>query len=249
MAGNMTGTYVQMAKHSAMTTHLGTSAIRDFYRGKKYQKKADAAKPPLVDQGEASFLQDIENRRNNIDTGVGYASAERQADQLTANTQSNILKASGGDTGAAINGLLLAARMGGQQYNDSAVTQQAQQQNFLTQTAGGLVNKIADRKLQLQLADRAQYLAQAMQYKQQAQQMGTQLLTHMLDTDSAGLGGMMGGGKKATTQKINGVDPGASGGATSGGGSGILSGLKNMGGSGGGASAGGAGAAAGTFGG
>ncbi len=243
--GNMFSTYVKMAKHSAMTTHIGASAMRNYFRGRKAQKRADASKPPLVDKGEASFLQDIENRRNNIDTGVGYASAEREADQLTANTQANILKASGGDTGAAINGLLLAARMGGQQFNQSAVTQGAQQQNFLTNMAGGLVGKIADRKMQLQLADRAQYLAQAMQYKQQAQQQGTQLLTHMLDTDSAGLSGF--GKGSGTNQGINGTSSGqgmggsGGGGERSGGGRNIMS---MIGGGGGGAGAGGGGGAA-----
>lgn len=248
MAGNMMSTYVKMAKHSAQTTHIAANAVRNFYRGRKEQKLADASKPPLVDQGEASFLQDIQNRRNNIDTGVGYASAEREADQLTANTQQNILRASGGDSGAAINGLLLAARMGGQQYNQSAVTQQAQQQNFLTSTAGTLVGKIADRKLQLQLADRAQHMAAAANYKQQAQAQGTQLLNHILDTDSAGLSGF--GSGSGTSQKINGVGGGgASGGGaaagTSSGGGGMMSSMMG----GGGASGGGGGAAAGTSGG
>lgn len=217
--------YVQMAKHSAVTTYLAANALNNVRKGRKFQKKADASKPPLVDQQEASFLNDIQTRRKNIDTGVGYATQEREADQLTANTQANILKAGGGDVGSTINGLLLAARMGSNAYNEGALTQASQQQNMLTQIAGGLVQKIADRKMQLQLADRAQYLAQAMQYKQQAQQQGTQLLMHMLDTESAGLGGFM-GGKPATTQSVNGVAPPSnSGGNTQSGGK--VAGLLN----------------------
>lgn len=204
--GGMFSTYVKMAKHSAQTTHIAANAVRNFVKGRKAQKMADASKPPLVDQSEAAFLNDIQMRRKNIDTGVGYATQEREADQLTANTQNNIMKAGGGDVGATINGLLLAARMGGQQFNEGALTQASQQQNMYTQMANGLVGKIADRKMQLQLADRAQYLAQAMNYKQQAQAQGTQLLNHMLDTDSAGLSGF--GGGSGTKQSINGSNSG-----------------------------------------
>lgn len=218
--GGMFSTYTQMAKHSAQTTHIAANMVKNFIKGRKAQKKADASKPPLVDQQEAAFLNDIQMRRKNIDTGVGYATQEREADQLTANIQANVLKAGGGDIGATINGLLLAARMGGEQYNQGALTQASQQQNMYTQMAGGLVSKIADRKMQLQLADRAQYLAQAMNYKQQSQAQGTQLLNHMLDTDSAGLSGL--GSGSGTKQSINGSN---AGGTQGGGGGGMLQGI------------------------
>lgn len=234
MSGGMSPqTYVQMAKHSAQLTHMGANLLKNMYQGRKFQKRADASKPPLVDQKEAGFLNEINMKRKNIDTGVGYAAQEREADQFTANAQANVMRAGGGDIGATMNGLLLAARMGGNMYNEGAVTQASQQQNMLTSMAGGLVSKIADRKMQLQLADRAQYLAQAMNHKQQANVQGTQLMNHILDTDAAGLG-MMGGGT-GTNQSVNGVAAkGAGGGGNSGGGGGGMMGGMMGGKSGGG---------------
>lgn len=229
MQGNMWSTYGKMMKHGTQTMYIGANVLSNYIKGRKYQKKADAAKPPLVDQQEASFLNDIQMRRKNIDTGVGYATQERQADQLTAETQGNVLKAGGGDVGATINGLMLAARMGSQAFNEGAVTQASQQQNMYTQMAGGLVSKIADRKMQLQLADRAQYLAQAMNYKQQSQAQMTQLVNHMMDTDSAGLSGF--GSGSGTNQDLN--NPGKSANSSSSSGSsGGLGSILKMGGGG-----------------
>jgi hypothetical protein len=198
--------WLQWIKHGTQTTHMALETGNSFLKARKYQKKADAAKPPLVDQQEAGFLDEINMKRKNLDTGVGYAAGERQADQTVANTQNMMSKVAGGDLGASINSMLLAARMGAQQYSDVFANSQ-NTQNMLTQMAGGLVSKIADRRMQLQLADRAQYLAQAMNYRQQAHAQGTALINHLNDTDSAGLGMMGGGSGSGTKQSFNGQSP------------------------------------------
>lgn len=127
--------------------------------------KANASLPGLIDPNQAAFAAELAQKRKALDTGAEYASGLNAVDQTTANTQDAITKVTGGDVGGTVQGLLQAERVGGAGKNE-VVAQGAKNQLVYNNMYQELMNKIAARKLQLQMYQSQQALAQGTQEHQ-----------------------------------------------------------------------------------
>jgi len=125
-------------------------------------KRAQAATPPGEDPELRVFLNEIQQRRKELETGAGFQTQRRLIGQQLATTQRGIVRAGGGATGATISGLARAQRVAGTQLGE-VLGQAEQRQLFLTQMAGQIIGDIGQRKLELQLLERGQALAESKQ--------------------------------------------------------------------------------------
>lgn len=175
------------------------SALGGMIDANKKKNQAEAAFPDFVDPNQASYLAELNQKRKSIETGADFAEAVRLADQSQASTNDAILKASGGDTGASIQGLLQAQAMAGNAKNNAAARGQSQQ--FAYDNAyGSMLNQISARKLQLELMRSQQARAEWAQGQQDANQNANAGLANLFSAGGVG-GGMnfpsdwsMGGG-------------------------------------------------------
>jgi hypothetical protein len=131
------------------TLGIATGMLQSL-QAMKLKKKADAAFPDLVDANQAGYLAEINQKKRSIETGADFAEGMKAIDQTNAGTNDALVRASGGDVGATMQGILQAQAGAGQAKNN--VLAQGQQQQFNYESAAGqLQNLIAMRKATLQL--------------------------------------------------------------------------------------------------
>lgn len=126
--------------------------------------QAERQLPPAEDPEMRAFLQDIQRRRKQLRTGAALEPQAAEIRKQQAQTQRNVARLSGGAGGAAIQGLVRAQRASQVGLGEAAARSQ-QQEAFLTQIAGSTIRDISQRKLELQLLQRAQSLAESAQLK------------------------------------------------------------------------------------
>lgn len=155
-------------------------------------RRARGLTPPQEDPELRAFLNEIQQRRKELETGAGFQTQRRLIGQQLATTQRGIVRAGGGATGATISGLARAQRVAGTQLGE-VLGAAEQRQLFLTQMAGQIIGDIGQRRLELQLLERGQALAES-------KQVTSEGLSNLL-AQIAGGGGLPGGG-------LPGGDPG-----------------------------------------
>lgn len=131
----------------------------------KLRKKADAAMPSPVDQNQASFLVELQQKKNALNTGSEYTSSLDAINDKMAQTQDVLAGNSGGDAGGTISALLKSQQVANQGQGQ-LLAQGQQQEGMYTGLYGNLLDKIAQRKMELGLINRDQAMAEWAQKKQ-----------------------------------------------------------------------------------
>lgn len=145
---------------SANASSIGTAtALVQTIQALNAKKRAEAAAPEKIDPRQAAFLSELAQKRKSIDTGAEFATGMQTVDDTMASTNDAIVRSSGGDASGTIQALLQSATLAGRQKNQ-VLAQGQQQQNYYTGLFANTLDKIAARKMQLQLADSSQARAE-----------------------------------------------------------------------------------------
>lgn len=200
--GNNFSTLVNGAtKPLKASTSLATGLFQSI-QAAKLKKKADAAFPELVDPNQAGFLAELNQKRKSIDTGADFAAGMQAIDTTNAGTDNAIVQNAGGDSGGAIQALLQSERTANEGKNQVLAQGQQQQMNY-TGMYGQLQDKLAARKMQLQLL-RSQQLRAEWDHKAKLASSNLQ----------AGVAGLMPGGNTNPQQATQLTDGGGPAGST-----------------------------------
>lgn len=137
---------------------LGQGVVQMF-QANSLKKAADAASPPLVDPSQASFLSELNKKRASLDAGSAYAAGLNNIKATQAGTNNGLVQAGAGNSGGTIQALLQSQRVS-QDSANQLNAQGQQEQNFNNSMYGELLNKVAARKMQLQLQKSQQLRAE-----------------------------------------------------------------------------------------
>jgi len=147
---------------------LGAGALQSL-QAMKLKNKAETALPSFVDPNQSAFLAELAQKRKSIDTGADFAAGMNTIDTTNAGTNEAIVRSTGGDVGGTIQALLQSQGMANQAKNN-VLAQGQQQQMQYNQMYSGLLNRVEDRKLQLQMYRSQQARAEWAKKQQQANQ-------------------------------------------------------------------------------
>lgn len=157
--GGMMSSLVNGAtKPMRATMGLATGAIQGI-QAMRLKKKADAAFPELVDPNQAGYMAELNQKRKSIETGADFSEGMQAIDTTNAATNDALTRVTGGDVGGTIQALLQSERAAGDSKNRVLAQGQAQQMNY-DQAYGNILDQIAGRKLQLQMARSQQLRAE-----------------------------------------------------------------------------------------
>lgn len=136
-------------------------------KSKKAQDERDKAQgfmPAYQDPTQVQRLAEIDQIAKNIQAGTDSATQTGlgQIQNQTAQTQSRLVRITGGNIGATVDALLKAQRAGGESANQ-AIGQAQQRLPFFKGLGQDLANRIEQRNLDLKLLNRDQYMAEAAQ--------------------------------------------------------------------------------------
>lgn len=146
----------------------GLGLIQDI-QAHKLKNDANSAAPPLIDPTQAGFLSELNQKRNSLDAGTAFASGINNINATNAGTNEGLVRAGGGDVNGTIQALLQSQRATNDSKNQ-LFGQGQSEQNFNTTMYGDLLNKVAARKMQLQLQQSQQLRAEWAAKKQAANQ-------------------------------------------------------------------------------
>ena len=120
--------------------------------------------PSTEDPGQTARLLEVDRIAKNIQAGADTATQTQlgQIAESTAATQSRLGRATGGNVGATTDAMLKAQRVGGQQSNQ-AIAQGQSRLPFFMNLGQQIANRAEQRKLELELLDRAQTSAETAQ--------------------------------------------------------------------------------------
>lgn len=149
---------------------LATSLIQNL-SANKAKKNANSLMPGQVDPRQAQFLAELNQKRKAIDTGADFGTGMNAINGTNASTNEALTRASGGDVGATIQGLLGSQRTANDGQNN-VLAQGQQQQMGYNSMFNELNNKIAARSMQIQMQKSQQARAEWAQKKQSANQNG-----------------------------------------------------------------------------
>lgn len=154
--GGGIGNALSASKDSVFS--LATGGIQAI-QAHKLKKEAAAAMPGFNDPMQMAFLSQLNQQRRSLDTGSAYAAGMNAIGASTAGADQGILQAGAGNVGGTIQGLLQAQRVGSDQQNQ--VLANGEQQNMqYNNMYGELLDKVAGRKLQLQLLNHNELMGQ-----------------------------------------------------------------------------------------
>lgn len=142
----------------------GTGAVQ-LLKGRNMLKAAEEATPSDMDPTQAAFLAELAQKKNALNTGAEYSSSIDAINDKMRQTQNVITANTGGDVGGSVSALLKSQQVGNQGVGQ-VLAQGQQDIQFNTGIYGDVLNKIAQRRLELGLLDRAQKMAQGTMLKQ-----------------------------------------------------------------------------------
>lgn len=177
-------------------------------------KQANAMSIPSVDWRQKEAYDDLQNKARTLETGTAYAPQQEAILQQGLGSLGAVARTAGGGVGSTISGINMVNRGTGRLLNElyGGMSQEGLQlQNLIQSTA----NNMANRSLNIAVANKQQALADAMKRKKQYQQ---NLTTAMTDVFGGGIiddvpGGKKGGGSGGAGGAINGIKKGATTGA------------------------------------
>lgn len=123
--------------------------------------------PPKIDPAQLALLDELNQRKKSVNVGTDFAVGEREAGNALASTQDRISHATGGDIGATIAGLAKAQRGYGNNINQ-VLDEGYRNNQFFNTLASQTLDRISQRKLELQLQDQDNARAQSTQSQQDA---------------------------------------------------------------------------------
>ena len=139
----------------------------EMFKANKAKKAANNLIPDLYDPNQLAMLSELNQLRKSYNSGSAFSNDMSSIDANTAATQEQIARATSGDIGATISGLLMsqnAANVG----KNAVLAQGNAQRKYYNTFASDLQNKIAQRSLELQLAQMSQKRAEWAQNSQDA---------------------------------------------------------------------------------
>lgn len=139
--------------------------IGQLLQGKQAKIRANEMTPENVDPMQGAFLAELQQKKNALNTGAEYTSSLDAIKQKMAQTQDVLAGNSGGDAGGTISALLKSQEVANQGEGDLLAQGQKSEMAY-TGMYGDLLNKIAQRKLELGLLKRAQNEAEWAQKSQ-----------------------------------------------------------------------------------
>lgn len=159
-----------MAATGGLSAPIGAAAggliggVSGFMKGKA---KDDANKAPDSDPRELLALYNARQREKAIASGTDVQTqyGVDQAKKLQASAGANILRASGGNTGGTINALLRSQKATQNNVNQTVAAGESRRQYFAN-LGNQLTQKVANRKLQMQLMRQSQANADQAQFVQ-----------------------------------------------------------------------------------
>ena len=180
------------------------------------KKQANAMIPPEEDLQQRSMLNEIRNKRLQMERGAGTAASTARgltAKQM-AQTQSNITRAAGGNLGATLSGLAMSQGAAGDTMNKVLAEQQQQSAAYM-QLQNQLQNEVSQRKFSLQMGNYLQKLRESSELRQEG--LGNLLggavgmLGQVGGLSGAGANALAGGAGSKTGQGLAGVTKGLAG--------------------------------------
>lgn len=147
---------------------LGTGLLQGI-QAKGLKNRANAAMPDLVDPTQSAFLSELNQKRRSIDTGADFAAGMNAIDASNAGANESLVRSTGGDVGGTIQALLQSERVANDSKNN-VLAQGQQQQMQYNSMYGDMLNRISDRRTQLQLAKSQQARAEWAKKQQFANQ-------------------------------------------------------------------------------
>ena len=135
--------------------------------------------PGLEDPGQTARLLEVDRISKNIQAGTDVATQQAltKGQETVAATQSRLSRVTGGNVGATVDALLKAQRAGGAAANQ-AIAQGQTRLPFFMNLGQQIANRAEQRKLELQLLERAQLSAEAAQaQKEQKVNLGASLVS------------------------------------------------------------------------
>lgn len=141
------------------------SGVEQLITSRKNKTAADNLAPPLYDPSQQALLSELNQKRKALGTG---AESQTGVDMVRGNqvaANDAITHNTGGDVGSTISGILGAENSANKGIGQVYAGDQANEK-FYTQAHMTLLNKIADRKMQLQLASQGQNRAEWAQNQQ-----------------------------------------------------------------------------------
>lgn len=152
----------------------GSGAILGLLQGGIGMAQAGSAKkqaanllPDLYDPNQLAMLSEVNQLRKSYNSGSAFSNDMSSIDANTAATQEQIARAASGDIGATLSGLLMSQGAANAAKN-TVLARGDTNRSYYNTFASDLQNKIAQRALELNLAQRSQKLAEWAQNSQDA---------------------------------------------------------------------------------
>lgn len=194
----------KIGNRAGAATGMGMG-LGQIIQGSAAKKRAIEATPEMMDPTQGAFLAELQQKKNALNTGAEYTSSLDAIGDRMAQTQDVLAGNSGGDAGGTIAALLKSQQTANQ--GEGQILGQGQQSEALYNGMyGDLLNKMAQRKMELGLLSRAQNMATWAQKSQNGMSNLVAGAQSFMDWN--------GGDKKAFTP----ANDGASAGPVSGGG-------------------------------
>ena len=138
---------------AASASGIGTAtALIQTIQALNAKKRARNSAPDKIDPMQAAFLSELAQKRKSIDTGAEFATGMQTVDDTMVATNDAIIHNAGGDAAGSMQALLQSAALAGRQKNQ-VLAQGAHRQAEVTALYANTLDKIAQRKLDLQLED------------------------------------------------------------------------------------------------
>jgi hypothetical protein len=176
----------------------------------KNKKANESQGIPMIDPMEAKRLAELEIARKNLNAGTDPLTQNmiQQNQRLNSSTQNSIARNTGGNSSATIDGLLRA--QGNSQRGINEINAQTQQRiPYFDNAESSLLSRVADRKLRLQLLQRAQKTAENAQAQTDNNVSSNAILSTGI-LDNLGLSQGISGGSGGPEGGIGGAVPKAS---------------------------------------
>lgn len=152
--GNRAGTIVGIGE-----------GVGQMISANKAKKRAADDMPEMVDPAQGAFLAELQQKKNALNTGSEYASSLDAIGDNMAQTQDTLAGNSGGDVGGTVSALL-KSQMVANKGTGNMLAQGQQSEGMYTGLYGNLLDKVAQRKMELGLLGHAQNMAEWAQDKQ-----------------------------------------------------------------------------------
>jgi len=124
---------------------------------------------PLTDPAQVDYLAALKRKQRALDTGTMYQPQQDLIRGAGAKAQSNLLKLTGGDIGASVAGVNAVNRSTGRNLNE-LFGEMGLEGLKMNDMVGSLIDKIAQRKLEIQAYQKGQQMVSSAQTKQDLMQ-------------------------------------------------------------------------------